>query len=125
MPHPYKLEIIQIMIFLSVETFSHVNKLLLHFTFFILSSNVYSQVSFKDSLDNKLDVSDWVVTYDGFIPVPMLITEPALGYFGGALGLVFIDLNTPYRDTVDGKEILTHCSVHNSKSSSVKGSKSL
>ena len=52
-------------------------------------------------------MSDWVVTYNGFIPVPMLITEPALGYFGGALGLIFIDENTPYRDTVDGNEIVT------------------
>ncbi len=65
------------------------------------------KISFKDSIDRKLDVSDWVLTYNGFIPVLMPITEPALGYIGGALAAVFIDENTPYRDTVDGKVVLT------------------
>lgn len=65
------------------------------------------KVSFKDSLDNKLDLSDWVLTANGFIPFPSIITEPALGNFGGALFAVFVDPNTPYRDSVDGKVIET------------------
>jgi outer membrane protein assembly factor BamA len=59
----------------------------------------------KDSLDGAFDLSDWVLTAHGFIPVPMLITEPALGGFGGALMAVFITRNAPYVDTVDGKPV--------------------
>lgn len=65
------------------------------------------KVSFRDSLDQKLDLSDWVLTANGFIPFPSIITEPAMGGFGGALFGVFIDPNTPYRDSVNGKVILT------------------
>jgi hypothetical protein len=58
---------------------------------------------FKDSLDGKLDVSDWVLSAHGFIPFPILITEPALGNIGGGLFGVFVTRNSPYVDTVDGK----------------------
>ncbi len=60
---------------------------------------------FRDSTDGAFDVSEWVLTAHGFIPVPMLITEPALGGFGGALMAVFITRNTPYVDTVNGKPV--------------------
>ncbi len=60
---------------------------------------------FRDSTDGAFDVSDWVLTAHGFIPIPMLITEPALGNFGGAIIPVFITRNAPYRDSIDGKLI--------------------
>jgi hypothetical protein len=85
-------------------------KALLFFAFSLYSVFAFAQkqkVSFKDSLDQKFDLSDWVLTANGFIPIPSIITEPALGGFGGALFGVFVDPNTPYRDTVDGKEIIT------------------
>ncbi len=63
---------------------------------------------FKDTLDGRFDLSEWVLTAHGFIPVPMLITEPALGDIGGALFPVFITRNTPYVDTVDNKVITEH-----------------
>lgn len=44
--------------------------------------------AFRDSIDNAFDVSDFLITKKGLLPVPMLITEPAIGY-GGALGLLF------------------------------------
>src|SRR5688572_9144879 len=65
------------------------------------------KVSFKDSLDNKFDMSDWVLTANGFIPIPMLITEPALGGFGGALFAIFVDENKPYIDTIGGQVVST------------------
>jgi hypothetical protein len=65
--------------------------------------NAQGKPGLKDSLDGKLDMSDWVLTAHGFIPVPVLITEPALGGIGGALMLVFISRNKPYIDTVDHK----------------------
>ena len=64
-------------------------------------------ISFKDSLDHKVDLSDWVIKANGFIPVPILITEPALGGFGGLLAAVFIKPNTPYLDSIDGKLVQT------------------
>src|SRR6187455_705135 len=64
-------------------------------------------VSFKDSIDHKFDLSDWVLTANGFIPLPMLITEPALGGFGGALFAIFVDENTPYSDTIQGQVVKT------------------
>lgn len=44
----------------------------------------------SDTLDGKLDFSRFIIEAHGFIPVPMIITEPALGHFGGLLAPVFI-----------------------------------
>ncbi len=44
--------------------------------------------SFRDSLDNKLDISDWLVHKKGVLLVPTVITEPAVGY-GGALAALY------------------------------------
>ncbi len=52
-------------------------------------------ISFKDSLDGAFDLSDWIIDYNGFIPVPAIITESALGGFGGALVPVFIKQQKP------------------------------
>ena len=77
--------------------------------FCFLSTSVIGQkkISFKDSLDHKMDLSDWVITSKGFIPIPYLITEPALGGIGGALVPVFLKQNTPYLDSIDGKLVKT------------------
>ena len=60
-------------------------------------------VSFKDSLDGKLDLSDFIIDANGFIPIPFIITEPAFGGFGGALAPVFIKKRPPYVDSVKGR----------------------
>ncbi|HWS60401.1 MAG TPA: BamA/TamA family outer membrane protein [Flavobacterium sp.] len=65
------------------------------------------KVSFKDSLDHKIDLSDWVISANGFIPVPIIITEPALGGFGGLLAAAFVKPQTPYLDTINGKLVKT------------------
>jgi hypothetical protein len=59
-------------------------------------------VSLKDSLDKSFDLSDYVINANGFVPVPYIITEPALGGFGGALLPVFIKKQPPYYDSVNG-----------------------
>jgi len=64
-------------------------------------------VSLKDSTDGKFDLSDYIIDANGFVPVPYIITEPALGGFGGALIPVFIDKNPPYIDSVNGKVVRT------------------
>jgi hypothetical protein len=58
--------------------------------------------SLKDSLDGSFDLSDYVVEENGFVPVPYVITEPALGSFGLALAPVFIKKRPPYLDSVKG-----------------------
>jgi hypothetical protein len=44
----------------------------------------------RDTLDGKLDFSSFLNDPKGFIPVPLIITEPALGGFGGLLLPMFI-----------------------------------
>jgi hypothetical protein len=41
-----------------------------------------------DPQDHKFDVSQWLLERKGFLPVPIIITEPAVGY-GGGVALVF------------------------------------
>ena len=47
-------------------------------------------LNLKDTLDGKVDISEYIVHLKGLVPFPVIITEPALGNFGGALGLVLI-----------------------------------
>lgn len=78
------------------------------FFFLFLQSNAQKKkVSLKDSLDGKLDLSDFIIEANGFVPVPYIITEPALGGFGGALFPIFIKKNPPYKDSVNGKLQIT------------------
>src|SRR4051812_11056063 len=59
----------------------------------LFSSDCFSQnqkSTLRDTLDNKLDASHYLVNMNGFIPLPIIISEPALGNFGGALALIFI-----------------------------------
>src|SRR5215218_4417600 len=60
-------------------------------------------ISLKDSLDGKFDLSDYIIDANGFVPIPYIITEPALGGFGGALFPVFIKKRPAYRDAVKGR----------------------
>ncbi len=44
---------------------------------------------FVDPQDGAFDASEWLLERKGFLPVPILITEPAIGYGGGAALLWF------------------------------------
>lgn len=62
------------------------------FNFFLIST-AYAQdkkLVLRDTTDGQMDLSDYIINLHGFVPFPILISEPALGNFGGALGLVFI-----------------------------------
>ncbi len=52
-------------------------------------------VSFRDSLDGAFDMSDWLITKKGFLPFPILITEQAVGGFGGGIVPIFISPQAP------------------------------
>jgi len=47
------------------------------------------KLSFFDPEDGKLDLSDFMLNHKGALPVPTIITEPAVGY-GVGLGLMFL-----------------------------------
>ncbi len=59
--------------------------------------------SLKDSVDSAFDLSNYIIHANGFVPVPIIITEPAFGGFGGGLVPVFIKKRPPYIDSVKGK----------------------
>ncbi|HEV7478193.1 MAG TPA: glyceraldehyde-3-phosphate dehydrogenase, partial [Burkholderiales bacterium] len=44
---------------------------------------------FTDPQDGKRDASEWLLERKGFLPVPIIITEPAIGYGAGAALLFF------------------------------------
>jgi len=51
--------------------------------------------TFRDTADGKLDLSDWLTNYHGFVPFLMPITEPAVNY-GVGVGLLFLHRNKKY-----------------------------
>jgi len=63
-----------------------------------------NKLSFFDSLDQKLDMSDILIDANGFIPVPIIVTEPALGGFGLGVAPVFITKRNPIVNR-EGKRI--------------------
>jgi hypothetical protein len=75
----------------------------------LLSSGVCAQLKkadkaiLYDTLDGKLDMSRFLIELHGFIPIPFIITEPALGGFGVGMAPVFIKKRPPVIDTVRGK----------------------
>jgi hypothetical protein len=71
--------------------------------FFAAGTIKKKSISFKDSLDKAFDLSDYIIDANGFVPIPYIITEPAVGGFGGALIPVFIKKRPPYLDSVNGR----------------------
>ncbi len=47
--------------------------------------------TFIDPSDGAFDASTWLLEKDGFMPVPVIITEPAVGYGGGLAAVYFHD----------------------------------
>jgi hypothetical protein len=76
-------------------------------TFLLNAQGGKKAISVKDSFDAKFDLSDYIIDANGFIPIPYLITEPAVGGIGGALIPVFIKKRLPYIDSVKGKVHVT------------------
>lgn len=63
-----------IITFLSIQTVS--------------AQNIFNKY-FIDSTDHAIDVSNFLNAGFGFLPVPIVITEPALGFGGGLAGIYF------------------------------------
>jgi hypothetical protein len=60
-----------------------------------------------DTVDGKLDLSRFLINMRGFIPVPFIITEPALGGIGVGLATVFMKQRPPAVDTIRGVRKVT------------------
>lgn len=77
-------------------------KIILFLLGFLLSFNVINaqkqHISVKDSLDGAFDLSDYIIYAHGFLVVPTVITEPALGGIGGAIVPVFLKKHAPVVD---------------------------
>ena len=43
----------------------------------------------RDPEDGRFDLSEWLLDRKGVLPVPLVISEPALGFGGGIMGLFF------------------------------------
>jgi hypothetical protein len=81
---------------MNVKFYVKKSYLLMAFLLFLGSYQLYSQhkdaeqkkkYSFKDSVDGAFDISDFLISPEGFMPVPIIITEPAIGYGGGMAAL--------------------------------------
>ena len=57
---------------------------------------------FRDPEDGQFDLSDWLLTRKGFLPIPILVTEPAVGY-GGGLAIAFFNQSIAEKSTPDGR----------------------
>lgn len=66
------------------------NLLFIGLLIFLLSPAIAQKNHFRDSTDNRLDLSDYLIHMQGFIPLVAIITEPALGNFGLAVAPIFI-----------------------------------
>jgi hypothetical protein len=83
-----------------------------HYTFFMLvlllftfarghaQTKKHNMQVFRDSLDGALDLSTFLITMHGFVPVPTIITEPAFGGFGFGIAPIFLKKRPPMIDTL-------------------------
>ena len=75
----------------TVKRQQHLFKAMLFLIIFFLSNPMIAQEfskEFKDTTDNAFDLSNWLLRREGILPVPTIITEPAVG-FGGAAALLY------------------------------------
>lgn len=77
---------------------------------------------FRDSLDNKVDFSDFLSNPSGFIPLIQPITEPALGGIGAAITPVFIKPNKhPEKDRYTPPNVTTLLAAYTANNSFLVG----
>ena len=70
----------------------------------VFAQNSFWQ-SFIDPKDGKFDTSNWLLEQSGFLPVPLVISDPAVGYGGGLAVLFFHESETDAR-AADENDVL-------------------
>ena len=65
--------------------------------------------SFLDPKDGKFDVSNYLIERKGFLPVPIITSDPAIGYGGGAALLFFHESeeDAAKQDDISGDDVLS------------------
>jgi hypothetical protein len=69
--------------------------------------------TFIDPADNCLDMSNWLLEKEGFLPVPVIITEPAVGYGGGLAAVYFHDKLGARKGTPPSVSVLVGAATEN------------
>jgi hypothetical protein len=69
------------------------------------ANDFFSQ--FIDPKDGKLDTSQWLATSTGFLPIPIFVSDPAVGYGGGLALAFFHDSKEEPTEEVGEDDILT------------------
>ena len=97
---------------------------ILFITIIIFTPNVSANTffsQFMDPKDGKIDLSQWLGGRSGFLPVPIIISDPAVGY-GGGLALAYFhdklvegefDENTEISDTPPSISFLAGAGTEN------------
>ena len=70
----------------------------------LLSSGIVLASYFDDFIDpkdGKFDASQWLSSQSGFLPVPLIISDPAVGY-GGGLAVAF--MHDPEEDVTEAED---------------------
>jgi hypothetical protein len=80
--------------------------LLLLFAAMSVPAAAASLEDFYRSEDGRFDMSRYLLEHEGFLPVPIVITEPAIGYGGGA-ALLFFNRNAPISDDLSASKRFT------------------
>ncbi len=62
---------------------------------------------FIDPIDGKFDSSQWLAGRSGFLPIPLFISDPAVGY-GGGLAVVFLHESKDEEVPMDDPNQLSH-----------------
>jgi hypothetical protein len=76
--------------FLAIGVFIYTNAIAQNDTVAPVKKTASHKAIMKDTLDGKFDFSRFLVDAKGFVPVPFIITEPALGGFGLAVAPMFL-----------------------------------
>jgi hypothetical protein len=66
--------------------------------------NVTSELSLFDKKDGNFDISEYMSQAYGFVPVPIVITEPSVGY-GGGLVLTYLHDNLGGKKSESGRRV--------------------
>ncbi len=77
--------------------------LFIYSTLFSIENNS-QELSLFDKEDKQLDLSSYMSQAYGFLPIPIFITEPAVGY-GGGLALVYLHDKIGSKKSISGRPI--------------------
>lgn len=71
----------------------------------VLAASFFDQ--FFDPKDGNLDASQWLAGNTGFLPIPLIISDPAVGY-GGGLGIAFLHEPKDEKVQTDAPNAMLH-----------------